>query len=130
MRTDFCRSEIGAPPRSTPSAGRWARQRRLRSPPALLQQLLLLAMLATNVCMDEELGLQERSEKPLSELMVAAGSLRATMHGYHHFYETALARFRHVPGLRLLEIGVNQGESLLLWLQYFSSLAPDGVQGL
>jgi hypothetical protein len=48
MRTDFCRSEIGAPPRSTPSAGRW--QRRLRSPPAPpapLQQLLLVAMLAT-----------------------------------------------------------------------------------
>jgi hypothetical protein len=51
-------------------------------------------------------------------------------HGYHHFYEIALARFRHLPGLRLLEIGVDQGESLLLWLQYFSSLAPDGVQGL
>jgi hypothetical protein len=67
-------------------------------------------------------------EEAVGNLMQS--SLRATMHGYHHFYETALARFRHVPGLRLLEIGVNQGESLLLWLQYFSSVAPDGVQGL
>jgi hypothetical protein len=82
---------------------------------------------------NENVRAQNRqSETTLSKLMMSPGGPghRAANHGYHHFYENALARFRHLPGLRLLEIGVDQGESLLLWLQYFSSLAPDGVQGL
>ncbi len=84
---------------------------------------------------NENLRAQNRqSETTLSKLMASPGGPsfggKGGSHGYHHFYEIALARFRHLPGLRLLEIGVDQGESLLLWLQYFSSLAPDGVQGL
>ena len=63
-------------------------------------------------------------------LMLAAGSPRANLQRYHHFYDDVLASFRHVPGLRIMEIGVGQGESLFGWLQYFTELAPGGVQGL
>ena len=73
---------------------------------------------------NENLRAQNRqSETTLSKLMASPGGPsfggKGGSHGYHHFYEIALARFRHLPGLRLLEIGVDQGESLLLWLQYF-----------
>lgn len=64
----------------------------------------------------------------LSDLM--RGNLKAAMHGYHHFYESVLGPLRHTPNLRLLEIGVDRGESMLMWLRYFTQLAPNGVQGL
>jgi len=55
---------------------------------------------------------------------------KATVHGYHSFYEEAFAPFRHKRGLRLLEIGLDKGESLLMWLKYFTDPANDGIQGL
>ena len=100
--------------------------------PLLMRSLFLVLFVAMFGPAGTEQTTQRsgQSRTPLAELMKAAGNLRATMHGYHFFYDNALAHFRDTPGLRLLEIGVNEGDSLLLWLQYFSQLAPDGVQGL
>jgi hypothetical protein len=47
------------------------------------------------------------------------GGDKGTVHSYiDQYYETALAPYR-TTALRVLEIGINQGHSLMMWKEYF-----------
>lgn len=48
------------------------------------------------------------------------------VHGYLPYYEMYLAAFRNCPG-RLLEIGVNKGESLNLWKEALPHFVVEGL---
>ena len=52
---------------------------------------------------------------------------QATNHGYARYYEPLLASFRDAP-VRFLEIGVQDGDSLTAWRQYFH--AADHIWGI
>ena len=62
--------------------------------------------------------------------MIDAKLDKAMVHGYHRFYEQAFPPFQNKLGLRLLEIGLDKGASLITWLKYFKNAANDGIQGL
>ena len=48
--------------------------------------------------------------------MIDAKLDKAMVHGYHRFYEQAFPPFQNKLGLRLLEIGLDKGASLITWL--------------
>lgn len=48
------------------------------------------------------------------------------LHGYTPFYDREFTKFRDQP-IRLLEIGLNVGASIKLWLEYFSQARLVGV---
>jgi len=56
----------------------------------------------------------------LSEMMM--NSAKATVHGYHRSYQEIFTPFRYKHGFRLLEIGLEKGESLMIWLKFFISM--------
>jgi len=64
----------------------------------------------------------------LTELLKASGSDKFKSHHYELFYEKWFHPYRHVPNLRMLEIGANEGHSLMAWAQYFSD--PSLILGL
>ena len=74
--------------------------------------------------------LTSHTESSLADLMKAAGTDKVWRHGYHRFYGTLLEPFRHKVGLKMLEIGVDSGQSMLPWIQFFTNIASDGIQGV
>ena len=60
--------------------------------------------------------------KDLHQIGLECGTDKATMHGYTRYYNELLATWRHRP-ITLVEIGVDGGESIKMWSQYFTS--PD-----
>lgn len=55
------------------------------------------------------------------------GGDKGTVHSYiDQYYETALAPYR-TTALRVLEIGINQGHSLMMWKEYFLQAEIIGV---
>ena len=54
----------------------------------------------------------------LFELGRRYGSDKFTSHGYHRYYTPLLQPLRNKP-IRLLEVGIDRGSSLQLWLEYF-----------
>jgi hypothetical protein len=66
------------------------------------------------------------SEETLDELGIRYGTDKASRghpvrnHGYLGFYERFLTPLRHEP-LRILEIGVWRGQSLMMWAEYFQN---------
>jgi hypothetical protein len=60
--------------------------------------------------------------------MMAAGTDKVYLHGYHRFYESLLAPLRSKHGLRMLEIGVQSGRSMKTWAKYFEHAAS--IQGV
>jgi len=48
------------------------------------------------------------------------------LHGYTPFYDREFSKWRDEP-IRLLEIGLNVGASIKLWLQYFSKAEVHGM---
>jgi hypothetical protein len=57
-------------------------------------------------------AVHRHARKSLSDLMKATETDKMTTHGYHRFYEDLLAPLRYKDGLRMLEIGVNSGNSM------------------
>ena len=55
----------------------------------------------------------------LGVLLQNSGSDKALHHQYDHFYEPLFKQWRSKPG-KLLEIGVEDGHSLLVWDKYFT----------
>jgi hypothetical protein len=55
------------------------------------------------------------------------GTDKLTQHGYHRFYPRFLEHFRALRGVGMVEIGMLQGYSLLLWLEYFPHAFVYGV---
>lgn len=49
------------------------------------------------------------------------GTDKLPQHGYHRFYPDVLERFRGVPNFRMLEVGIAEGRSLRMWLDYFAT---------
>ena len=75
--------------------------------------------------------LMKNAGKPsLVDLMKAAGTDKVWRHGYHRFYGTLLEPFRDKVGLKMLEIGVDDGRSMLPWIRFFANAASDGIQGV
>lgn len=60
--------------------------------------------------------------------LVASESDKYYRHHYENYYIHWLQPFRHVPKLKLLEIGADKGRSLLLWSNYFTD--PELIVGL
>jgi 23S rRNA U2552 (ribose-2'-O)-methylase RlmE/FtsJ len=55
------------------------------------------------------------------------GGDKGTIHSYiDEYYEVALAPYRE-SALKVLEIGINQGHSLMMWKEYFSNAEIIGV---
>jgi len=66
--------------------------------------------------------------KSIKEIFQETNTDKLWRHGYHRYYETQLAPYRTIDGLRILEIGADSGISLGAWLQYFTK--PAAVQGV
>jgi len=68
--------------------------------------------------------------KPTLHDIITAKNLITDKHSLHsytdHFYEKELAKYRDNP-VQIVEIGIDQGGSLLLWAEYFSNAAILGV---
>lgn len=66
--------------------------------------------------------LQETGEKHQTD--------KATHHKYLGLYELILSRFRKTPNLRILEIGVQFGNSIRTWLEWFPSASIYGIDAV
>jgi hypothetical protein len=64
----------------------------------------------------------------LSTLFEAAGTDKFIRHHYERYYDRWFAPLRDYPGLKLIEIGANQGHSLKSWSDYFSNASD--IMGL
>ena len=62
--------------------------------------------------------------------MQVSGTDKLWRHGYHRYYKDILSEFREKDGVRILEIGVEHGRSLITWAKYFVNSASDGIQGV
>jgi len=70
----------------------------------------------------------QRGPKTIKEIFEETKTDKLWRHGYHRYYETQLAPYRDISGIRILEIGADSGISLGAWLQYFTK--PASVQGV
>lgn len=71
------------------------------------------------------------SEKlSLQQLLQNSGTDKLWRHGYHRYYSEIFAAFRIKKDVRILEIGVEHGRSLVTWAKFFENAAPDGIQGV
>lgn len=70
----------------------------------------------------------QNTEQTLEEIFKKSGTDKLWRHGYHRYYETELAPYRHIKDARILEIGADSGISLGAWMSYFSS--PAAVHGI
>jgi hypothetical protein len=59
-------------------------------------------------------------------LGIEAGTDKITSHGYHRFFPQFIERFRSRKG-GMLEIGIQECNSLNLWLQYFPNFMIYGI---
>lgn len=73
-------------------------------------------------------GWAQQEPKTIKEIFEETKTDKLWRHGYHRYYETQLAPYRDVDGLRLLEIGADSGISLAAWMEYF--FTPAAVQGI
>jgi tetratricopeptide (TPR) repeat protein len=63
----------------------------------------------------------------LNELGILTGTDKSSLgHGYLRHYDRLFSHLRHRP-FTLLEIGIEQGSSLLLWQEYFSTALIVGI---
>jgi hypothetical protein len=56
-----------------------------------------------------------------TDLVNASGSDKFERHHFERYYTPWLEPYRHVPGLKILEIGARDGKSLTLWDKYFTN---------
>jgi hypothetical protein len=56
-----------------------------------------------------------------THLVNASGSDKFERHHFERYYTPWLEPYRHVPGLKILEIGARDGKSLTLWDKYFTN---------
>jgi len=70
---------------------------------------------------------ETKRSKTIKEIFNETNTDKLWRHGYHRYYETQLAPYRDIDGLRILEIGAESGAALGAWLQYFTK--PAAVQG-
>ena len=70
-----------------------------------------------------------KTRMTLEDLMRETRTDKVWRHGFHRFYGGILDPLRDKPGLRMLEIGVENGLSMAAWARYFSHCADDGIQG-
>lgn len=73
--------------------------------------------------------LEVSERKSFTELLVESKSDKYSKHHYEKYYEKWLAPYRETRGLKLLEIGANEGHSLNLWSNYFDK-EPEIIVGL
>jgi len=97
---------------------------------AVLLPLLVMALVwpPVQATRNPESGTNSMGPKSLKEIFLGSNTDKLWRHGYHRYYETQLAPYRGVAGLRILEIGADSGISLGAWLQYFTN--PAAVQGV
>jgi hypothetical protein len=63
-----------------------------------------------------------------TEILIASGSDKYEKHHYERYYEPWLAPYRNKAGVKLLEIGAQDGKSLKLWSDYLTK--PQMIMGL
>jgi len=59
------------------------------------------------------------SRDSLEQILLGTGSDKASWHGYHRYYEQLFDPFRD-KNVRLVEIGVMDGDSMKAWERYFT----------
>jgi hypothetical protein len=64
----------------------------------------------------------------LTSLFSKSGSDKYYRHHYERYYEPWLSTYRHTAGIKMLEIGAQQGKSLQVWDEYFTQ--PSLILGL
>lgn len=67
-------------------------------------------------------------QKNITEAFSESGTDKMWLHGYQRWYEEALAPYKDVEHLAILEIGAKEGKSLKSWVEYFSK--PSRVDGV
>ena len=55
----------------------------------------------------------------LGQIGCRAGTDKTLHHSYDFYYPLVLERFRPLRNAAVLEIGIDQGASLKMWLEYF-----------
>jgi hypothetical protein len=65
----------------------------------------------------------------INELGLKYGTDKGTRHSYLDIYENVLGHLRNEP-IVLLEIGVDQGRSMRMWLEYFPKARTFGIDEL
>ena len=58
----------------------------------------------------------------LTDIALDCGTDKASVHNYTEYYDSLLAPLRHEP-INMVEIGVDGGESLRMWSEYFTNPA-------
>jgi hypothetical protein len=56
-----------------------------------------------------------------THIAMVSGSDKYSRHHYERYYTPWLEAYRHLPGLKILEIGARAGHSLKLWDDYFTN---------
>mmetsp|Transcript_80860 Transcript_80860/g.261854 ORF Transcript_80860/g.261854 Transcript_80860/m.261854 type:complete len:328 (+) Transcript_80860:48-1031(+) len=92
-----------------------------------------LVLLAISLAAARAGGLRTRQvplakRQSISSIFAETSTDKAWRHGYHRYYESKLAPYRDIDGLRILEIGADSGKSLKAWSEYFSR--PAAIQGV
>jgi len=85
-------------------------------------------MIQTGLHMEGSNNKLKKRIKTIKEIFQETKTDKLWRHGYHRYYETQLAPYREIDGLRILEIGADSGVSLGAWLKYFTK--PAAVQGV
>ncbi len=66
------------------------------------------------------------SEETLTDIARRMGCSKYTGHSYMPIYDRLIGHLRHEP-ITLLEVGLDRGESLRMWLEYFDRATILGV---
>jgi len=62
---------------------------------------------------------QQKTDGKLSNIFKGTGTDKRSTHHYDRFYEVFLSPYRTVNNLNFLEIGADQGQSMIAWAKYF-----------
>ena len=57
--------------------------------------------------------------KEFYDFGILAGTDKATYHGYHRFYPHRIKHLQEVENMSMLELGIQEQKSLVMWLKYF-----------
>jgi hypothetical protein len=75
----------------------------------------------TTASQTKSLQVEGATRPTFATIFQASGTDKFSRHHYERYYDRWFAPFQDYPGLKLVEIGANQGHSLKSWSDYFSN---------
>jgi hypothetical protein len=91
-------------------------------------RVMELERLMDGVVRNVSSNLQNVQGSSIALIMAKTGTDKLTRHAYDRYYDIYFNEFRHKKGLRILEIGAEQGKSIQLWSEYFTD--PAAIHGI